>query len=163
MARHHEVKIGETIFRITRFDPFTALALFGDLQRDVLPAVGGLLAAVFAGGPGQEASERDERAAIEAFRELSQQLGGQKLTAWADRLIDEDLVSFEIPGREPAKLSKANRGMAFQDFADILELLFHIVRFNFADPLVRWAGHIGPVRELLAKRSGDSAPTSKPN
>lgn len=154
MSAIKEVTIGTTIFRISRFDPFRQLKLLGDLQKEVLPAAGSMMAAVF-GGEG-EAQAKDEQAMLQAFRDLSARLGGDALAAWADRLIDAELVTFELAGRDPQKLTAAHRGMAFSDFSEILELLFHVLEHNFAGPLVHWAGRFGPARETLAKLSAGS-------
>lgn len=159
MSSIKEVTIGTTVFRISRFDPFRQLKLLGDLQKEVLPAAGSMLTAIF-GAEGQ-AQDRDEQAMLEAFRELSIKLGGDALAGWADRLIDAELVTFELVNREPQKLTTAHRGMAFSDFSEILELLFHILEHNFAGPLVRWAGRFGPAREKLASLSGGLTPPSK--
>ncbi|WP_368044556.1 phage tail assembly chaperone [Alcaligenes sp. NLF5-7] len=40
MARPVEVTVNDTIFLITPMDAFEALEVFGDLQKDLLPAVG---------------------------------------------------------------------------------------------------------------------------
>src|SRR5690606_15242080 len=121
MSKPYEVTVGRTTFYIRRFDAFAALELFGDLQRDILPAAGGALAAVF----GPEDGAKDEQAMLQAFRELSTTLDGKTLQAWADRLIDPDLVAYERDGAEPAKLDKRGREAAFEDFTEILELMFH--------------------------------------
>ncbi|MGH8816863.1 MAG: phage tail assembly chaperone [Achromobacter pestifer] len=154
MGAIKEVVIGSTVFRISRFDPFRQLKLLGDLQKEVLPAAGSMLTAVL--GADAVAQQRDEQAMLYAFRELSAKLGGDALAGWAERLIDAELVSFELSGREPQKLTAAHRGLAFIDYAEILELLFHILEHNFAGPLARWAGRFGPARAKLASPSDDS-------
>lgn len=159
MSSVKEVTIGSTVFRISRFDPFRQLKLLGDLQKEVLPAAGSLLSAVF--GAEGLAQERDEQAMLQAFRDLSARLGGDALAGWAERLIDPELVSFELAGREPQKLTAAHRGLAFFDFSEILELLFHVLEHNFAGPLARWAGRFGPAREKLASLSGGLTPPLK--
>lgn len=159
MSAVKEVVIGTTVFRLSRFDPFRQLKLLGDLQKDVLPAAGSMLTAVFS-GDGAADQPRDETAMLHAFRELSAKLGGDALAAWADRLIDPELVSFELAGREPQKLTTAHRGLAFADYSEILELLFHLLAHNFAGPLARWAGRFGPARAKLASLSGGSTQAS---
>ncbi|KAG1245368.1 hypothetical protein G6F65_021268 [Rhizopus arrhizus] len=74
MSATKEVTIGTTIFRISRFDPFRQLKLLGDLQKEVLPAAGSMMAAVF-GGEG-EGQAKDEQAMLQAFRDLSTRLAG---------------------------------------------------------------------------------------
>lgn len=151
MSAIKEVVIGSTTFRISKFNPFDQLQLLGDLQKEMLPAAGSMLAAVF-GGEG-EAQARDEQAMLQAFRDLSAKMGGDALLKWASRLIHPELVTFELAGRDPQKLTEVHRGMAFEDFSEILELLFHILQHNFAGPLARWAGRFGPAREKLASLS----------
>lgn len=154
-----EVEIDGVTFRIVPFDPFKQLKLFGDLQREVLPAVGGVMNVAFAQQADQ--GEGADRAAIGAFRELSMKFGGDVLEKWAKILIDPDHVSFETDGGEPKKLVKALHGEAFSDFSMILELMYHVGKVNFADPLARWAGLTGLARKLSDRLSGSSAQTSK--
>ncbi|MBB2918334.1 phage tail assembly chaperone [Cupriavidus alkaliphilus] len=163
-----KVTIGETAFYIARFDPFTALRMFGDLQKEILPAVGHLLQAAFGDeGGGKQGQPVDKEALdaaadaglVEALRELSEKLNGAALEAWANRLLDPECVAVSINGRD-AKLDKATRSMAFRDAGDILELMFHIIRFNFADFLLRWVGRSGPAQKLLARLSDGSETTS---
>ncbi len=151
MSATKQVVIGTTIFRISKFSAFEQLQLLGDLQKEVLPAAGSMLTAVF-GGEG-EAQARDEQAMLQAFRDLSAKLGGDALMKWSGRLIHPELVTFELDGRGPQKLTEAHKAMAFGDFSEILELLFHILQHNFAGPLARWAGRFGPAREKLANLS----------
>ncbi|EHK65301.1 phage tail assembly chaperone [Achromobacter arsenitoxydans] len=157
MSRNLKVLIGTTTFHITRFDAFRQLELLGDLQKEVLPAAGALLSAVFSADGAQE---RDEQAMRLALQDLSARLGGAAMKAWSEKLIDAELVSFELAGRDPQKLTAAHRGLAFEDFSQILELLFHILKHNFAGPFVQWAGRFGPVREKLATLSGSLIPPS---
>jgi len=154
MSRVVSLVIGPTTFHIARFDAFRQLTILGDLQKEILPSAGSMLSAVLT----EEgvARERDESAIVDAMRNLSSRIGGDSLEQWAAVLIDPDLVSFELPGREPQKLSKANRAMAFEDFSQVLELMFHILKHNFAGPLARWVGHFGPAQEKLAILSAGS-------
>lgn len=138
-----EVTINETAFLIQPLDAFEALAVFGDLQKDILPAAGGLLGLI-----GGEASEaRDEAALANAIAKLSQRLDGKQLTAWANRLLTQDSISVEINGNL-MPLDAAAKSMAFREFTDILELLFHVLRVNFAGPLAGWLGRLGLGQKL---------------
>lgn len=156
------VAIGDAEFMIRKIDPFVALRIFGDLQRDILPAVGHLLEGAFAGGQGAQANATPDTTLSEAVRELSGKLDGAALEAWANRLLDPEFVAVSINGRE-SKLTREMRALAFRDAGDILELMFQIIRFNFADFFLRWAGRFGSVQGLAAKLSADSVPTSTRN
>ncbi|VFR81240.1 hypothetical protein RAN3_2544 [plant metagenome] len=162
MARIKEVRIGETTFRIHRFDPWEALRILGDLQRDLLPSLGPIIAVVFKEGKeGEPGDAADETAMIAAFRELAQKLDGKSLQGWADKLLDPDIVSFELPDRAPEKLEPRHRNLAFGDFTEVLEVMFHVLQWNFAGPLARWADHFGPaLGNLKGKLSADSEKTS---
>jgi hypothetical protein len=151
------VDINGIKFRITPFDAFRQLEMFGDLQKEILPSVGGVLNVAFGSDKNPENSDT---AALAAFRELSSNFDGATLMKWANRLMDEEYITFETPGNEPAKLSARNRGAAFPDMSYILELMFHIGKVNFAGPLARWAALSGAAQKLMGKLSENSAPTS---
>lgn len=160
MIQPTTVQVGEVNFHILPFDPFRALELFGDLQVNILPAVGGVMAAAL-----DKESERDETAVIGAFRDLCMKFDGKTLKAWADKLLSQDHISFEPVdgGHEPRKLTVSARAEAFDDFSHVLELMYHVGKVNFAVPLARWAGLSGlaqPLREKLLESFGK---TSSPN
>jgi hypothetical protein len=159
MARK-EAKIGAATFYINTFAPRDQLRIFGDLQKELLPSLGTLLAAA-TGNPAGEGSGDEERAIMDALRSFSGSLDGRALDAWCDRLIDSERVTFERPGKDPRKLTKAHMDDAFEDFAEILELLFHIIQLNFAGPLGRWLGLFGSGQgQSLAGLLGGSIQTS---
>lgn len=157
------VTIGENVFYVRRLDPFAGLKIFGDLQRDILPAAGQALQAVFSDG-GRGATEAREQLAdlaaeqgmANALRELSSRLDGNALTAWANRLLDADHVSVTINGQD-MKLTADVKLLAFRDPGDILELMAEVIKFNFADFLSRWADRFGPALSRLAPPSANSA------
>lgn len=149
MARK-EVTIGATVFYLLTFAPRDQLRIFGDLQKELLPSLGGVLASAV--GKAGDDSELDEGALMEAIRSFSGTLDGKGLDTWCDRLIDSERVTFEKGGKEAKKLTKSHMDEAFEDFAEILELLFHIIKLNFAGPLVRWLDLSGS--GLTAKLGG---------
>jgi len=156
MARQ-EVVIGTTTFYLQTFAPRDALRIFGDLQKELLPSLGGVLAAVAS----QDEGDLNPDALLAGIKSFSISLDGKALDAWCDRLIDPERVAFERNGKDARKLSKANMDEAFEDFAEILELLFHIIKLNFAGPLGRWLGHSGPgLKETLGGLLGGSSQSS---
>jgi len=159
MARQ-EVVIGTTTFYLQTFAPRDALRIFGDLQKDLLPSLGGVLAAVAS----QDEGDINPEALLTGIKSFSISLDGKALDAWCDRLIDSERVTYERNGKDARKLSKANMDEAFEDFAEILELLFHIIKLNFAGPLGRWLGLSGPgLKEKLGGLLGGSSPSSSEN
>ncbi len=153
------VKIQDVKFTIHPFDAFRQLRLFGDLQKEVLPSVGGVLNVALASG--KDGEQIDETKVIDAFRDLCMKFDGAALERWAGLLIDQNHITCTLPGRrEPEKLDLVARGMALKDFSAVLELMYHVGKVNFADPLARWASLSGLAQKLTAKLSASSVPTS---
>lgn len=138
MTKPIEVTVNGTVFFITPMDAFEALAVFGDLQKDILPAIGDLITAV-AKDAGAQA---DDAAMARAIEKLSGKLDGKQLKGWADRLLTKDSITVEINGAD-LPLDAAAKSMAFREFTDILELLLHVIKVNFAGPLGRWLSRSG--------------------
>lgn len=138
-----EIEVAGVTFYYDRMDAFEALEVFGDLQKDVLPSIGGLLSALGAtGGEGEEALDGASDAVAEAVARLSANFTGKQLRHWCDRLITKDRVSVEIEG-DARRLGQTERRLAFDSFTDILELLFHVLRIEFAEPLFTYANQFG--------------------
>ena len=146
-ANSHSVIIGDNEFLIRRFNPFLAWEMFGDLQKELLPAVSELLLAVAAKpqeGKGTPADGADEgRVMAEGITKLSSKLGGERMKYWADRLFNPDYISVSINGNEPVKMDKAVAQLAFSDFTEIAQLVFEILKFNYAGPMAGFLSRIG--------------------
>lgn len=142
MQKPVEVTIGGTVYLIQPLDAFTALGVFGDLQKDIMPAAGELLSSM-AGNQ----QEEDEAALATAIARLSERLDGKQLKAWADRLLTKDNISVEINGNL-MPLDAAAKAMAFTSFTDILELMFHALKAWFAAPLASWVSQLGLAQKL---------------
>ena len=153
-------EVDGVMFYIRPFDAFVQLKMFGDLQREILPSVGGVLNVSLASDA--EGAKQDAEA-IKAFRDLSSNFSGDTLTRWAKMLLDEDHVSFEDANGSVKKLNRHNQGEALEDFSAILELMYHVGKLNFSDPLVRWASLSGLVLKLKDKLSANSGATSLAN
>jgi hypothetical protein len=148
------VTIGGTTFHLRTFSPFEQLKMFGDLQRELLPALGILMSA----GDGV-AKKDDDMDIAAALSRLSGSLDGGKLAAWSQRLLTEDTISFTSnasSGKEAQKLKPGLFDLAFNDFSEIVELMGEVIVLNFAGPLGRWLGRIGSGREALGKLLDDS-------
>lgn len=141
----HEVQIGNNTFTIRRINAFDAWVLFGDLQKELLPAVSGLLIAVIdTPKEGEESAKVDEgRMMADAIRELSTRLDGTQLKRWTEKLITPDYIGVSINGGEATKLTPQVQALVFEDFTVIPHLLFEILKFNFAKPLAGFLSRIG--------------------
>lgn len=143
MQKPTEVTVGDTVYLIQPLDAFTALSIFGDLQKDILPAAGGLLSAM----ADEQGDDKDEQALATAIAKLSERLDGKQLRAWADRLLTKENISVEINGNL-MPLDAAAKAMAFTCFTDILELMFHALKVWFAAPLASWVSRFGLAQKL---------------
>lgn len=140
-----EIEVAGVTFYYDRMDAFEALEVFGDLQKDLLPALGNLLTTAGEGGDGD--------ALAGAVTKLSESLSGKQLRAWTDRLLTRDRVSVEVEG-EARRLGPAERRLAFDQFTDILELLYHVLRIEFADPLFTYLDQLGVGQSIKATLGG---------
>lgn len=145
-----EITIGQTTFYLSTFPPLEQLRIFGDLQRDLLPAAGDLLAA--GGGNGADVAL--------AMQRLSGSMDGAKLVAWVNRLLTPATVSFERDGRGAKRLEPGLFEQAFDDFSEALELTWRVIELNFAGPLGRWLGHFGPGLTLIPGQASDDSATN---
>ena len=152
-------EIGGRTFYVLRMPPFEALKVFGDLQRDLLPALGALGPAVL-GDKGTEKIDADAFAA--AVRQASMALDGASLDRWAKRLLVPERVSFEADDTEPQKLAPARFDAAFGEFTDIIELLYRVIVLEFAGPFGQWLSRTGLAGRLADLTSSASTPNGSP-
>ena len=154
MSQTVEIKVGKNTFFVTKMNAFEALPVFGDLQKELLPALGALLGSLK--DSKQEGSLKDEpegslkdepegslkdvnNADLEkAVEKLSAQLDGKSLERWATRLLDSGHIAYEDENGEAVRFKLARDGHIFQDFAEVLQLLVVVIKENFAAPLTRW-------------------------
>ena len=137
MSQTVEIKVGKNTFFVTKMNAFEALPVFGDLQKELLPALGALLGSL---KDEQEGSLKDvNNADLEkAVEKLSAQLDGKSLERWATRLLDSGHIAYEDENGEAVRFKLARDGHIFQDFAEVLQLLVVVIKENFAAPLTRW-------------------------
>lgn len=136
-----EVTVRDTTFVIHPMDPFTALKTFGDLQKELLPAIGDLLTL-------GEAEKPDPEQMSKGIEKLSQKLDGKQLEYWSARLITKDSVFVEVNG-SVVPVDASTRDLAFKEFTDILEVMWHVVRINFAGPLRAFLNRFGKDLSLV--------------
>lgn len=137
--RTTEFQIKDVTFYVDKFRARQGFIILGDLQKELMPILGGFF---------NQAEGGDE---LQAFVAASSGIDSRLLEKWMDILITPDTVSYEKPGQRPQKISKQNFDDAFEDFTDIAQLLFEIIKLNFAGPLVQWLGHIGPGLNMKAE------------
>ncbi|MDO4657898.1 phage tail assembly chaperone [Kingella sp. (in: b-proteobacteria)] len=125
-----ETKVGKNTFFITKLNAFEALPVFGDLQKELLPALGALL--------GSLKDDLGDANLEKAVEKLSAQLDGKSLERWTTRLLDDGHIAYEDDSGEAVRFKLARDGHIFDDFAEVLQLLVVVIKENFATPLTRW-------------------------
>ena len=136
MSQTVEIKVGKNTFFVTKLNAFEALPVFGDLQKELLPALGALLGSL------KDVNNADLEKAVE---KLSAQLDGKSLERWATRLLDSGHIAYEDENGEAVRFKLARDGHIFADFAEVLQLLVGVIKENFAAPLTRWLNLSGLV------------------
>jgi proline dehydrogenase len=153
-ATTHEVTIGENTYFIRRFNPFVALEILGDLQKQF---AGPLISQL----DGKESPKDADGNIIlngetannlmRSFESLSAKLDGKTLRNIAERLIDKEYISVSIGGDNPRQLNQTAQGLAFESVSDIFTLCWEILKFNYSEVITRLSSPTGPVRSLLRK------------
>lgn len=146
-----EIEVSGVRFYYRRMDAFEALEALGDLQKEVLPSLGGLLTLI-----GDTDDDESAAALSTSLERFSANLSGKQLRYWVDRLLSKDRVSVDIAG-ETKRLDVATRGQAFDSFTDIIELLTKVIKLEFADPLVSWASRAGLAQKFQGALSDATA------
>nr|DAJ20044.1 MAG TPA: tail assembly chaperone protein [Siphoviridae sp. ctmtD6] len=144
MSQTVEIKVGKNTFFVTKLNAFEALPVFGDLQKELLPALGALLGSLKDEPEGslKDVNNADLEKAVE---KLSAQLDGKSLERWATRLLDSGHIAYEDENGEAVRFKLARDGHIFADFAEVLQLLVVVIKENFAAPLTRWLNLSGLV------------------
>jgi len=170
----HEYVIGSNSFFISRYAPFQALEILGDLQQrfaaPLLDALGGSNAAAGAAGgtdpnpllaaqQGVPADQQDAFGAMmRGFAKVSASLNGRELAALAKRLIDPERVSVSINGAEAQKLTPTMIEAAGMSPADVIALCVEIAKVNFSDFFTRFADPVGVGLDRLRRNPSVGSP-----
>lgn len=134
-----QVTINDTTFYIRKMNAFEGLKVFGDLQKEVLPALGG----AFDSMQNPQNGNLNADTMRDVVAGLSQALSGDSLATWSNRLLCSGYVSFDAPSGDAIELKKANFDTVFTDFTGILELLVAVILENFKDPLAQLLSRTG--------------------
>lgn len=129
----HEVRIGENDFFIRRFPAFQAVEILGDLQRQFAGPLLGMM-----DGKQSASPEEANAAMMAAFGKLSASIDGRTLRDLAKRILDKEQISVSIEGGQVRKLDDAAIALSLETAADILQLCWETIRFNFAEVIARF-------------------------
>ena len=158
MAARETVEIGGTTYRIAKFDAFAALKILGDLQKQFVAPLLGVLDGREAGTP-----EAVTAGLMQGIERVSRDMDGDKLVAMAKRLLSPDHILVDWDG-EPRRLDAGMIAVALQDVADVLELCTAVVRVNYASVFQRAATLFGAAQIPMSIPASSALPTaSRPN
>lgn len=151
-AATHEVTIGENTYYITRFPPFKALEILGDLQKQfagpLISQLDGKESAKDADGNVILDSEAGNKL-MNSFASLSAKLDGKTLREIAERLLTKENINVSINGEPERKFDAAAQGLALESVADIITLCWEVLKFNYSEVITRLSSPIGRARSML--------------
>lgn len=127
-------KQGEYTFYITRYDPFEAMRVLGNLQKILGPIFGGALKS--AKMDSDLAKKKDYLPMIGgALTELPNKLSGEQFLSLCRMLLRSDYISVKNPETgDTRKLTEPIINEVFEGRPfDMLALMFEVVKVNFLD------------------------------
>lgn len=137
MSQPKEVNLGNSVFYIHQFPPFYAMHVLGELQKVIVPVLGGAVKG--AKGTNLDANVDDLSVLVDvagdAIASLPKHLNGDSLEKLSKMLLDPTYVAISIDGREkPIRLTEPVLDEVFIGRPiDMLVLMFKVVKVNFMD------------------------------
>ncbi len=134
-----KIEMGEYVFSVRQFAPFHAMHVLGELQKIVLPALGGALGGIKNQGTNMDADIKNlaviGSALADALNNLASSLNGEQLEMAIRLLLDPDYVSVSPKGKND--FQRLDEGMANEIFCgrpiDMVALAVHVFRVNYLD------------------------------
>lgn len=139
-VRYKEITVGDAAFVVHVIPPFQALAILGDLQKELAPVLGALAS-------GDGGKDVDFAQVMEL---IGPRLSGDKLLDWSNKLLRPDYVSVIMNGNA-VPLDGNTRELAFTDAIQILQVMYELIAFNYTEPLKAFASRFGPQLSALTK------------
>ena len=123
-----KIVFGKDIFFVMQYPPFYGMQVLGELQKIVLPALGG--AAV-----GAKDGQNDVEGILGGLMMLSENITAEKLEKLSRMLLDEQYVSVKIGGKGAAiPLDENTLNALFTGrYFDMLVLMYEVAKVNFLD------------------------------
>lgn len=144
------VEVGNKTFSIKPMDPFTALAVLGDLQKVVLPVIGNLASGIDSNTKNTELLDVDMSKIGPALALAANQIDGQTIAVLAKKLITKDLISVQFENGEQSKMDETAVSKAFTgSMGEMLQLIWKIIEVNYGDFFTLIPKDFG--RALIAK------------
>lgn len=146
----YQYTMGEDVFYIHRFPPFTAMKVLGEVQKVIAPILGG--AAKGAKNTNVDGSDMELVGGLvgDALLELPSKLDGNKMESMARLLLNPDYVAVCKAGEsKPVRLSEQVVDEVFIGRpVDMIILMGVVLKINFLD-FTRLSGLPTGVRQVL--------------
>lgn len=147
-----EVIIGENTFFIRPFPPFEAIAILGDLQKLLGPALGKAAASLQGGSVESKETllNRKVDAAMlgAAFEKLADTVDGSKLQAACKKLLNQHYIAVQTPDdSEPYRLTEGKINEVFlANLGDMFILIGNVLAVTYGDFFGKLTGLTGKLK-----------------
>lgn len=134
MFERTEYKMGNDVFFIQQIPPLESLDVLGEVQKVLLPAIGGAMMGSAASN-GLGAKETGMNVVYMIIDSIPQHLDGASLKKLEELLIDERYIAVKVGGKgEALALDEDRINEIFTGRTlDLLALMFKVFEINFAD------------------------------
>ena len=134
-----KIEMGEYVFGIRQFAPFHAMHVLGELQKIILPAIGGALGGIKNQGTNMDVDIKGiaviGSALGDAVNNLASKLDGEQIERAMRILLDPDYVSVSKKGEKD--FQRLDEDMTNEIFCgrpiDMVALAVHVFRVNYMD------------------------------
>lgn len=127
---------GDYVFSIRQMPPFTAIKVLGELQKIILPAIGGILNGVGKNPEADTANNLDMvKVLSEGLEKLATNLDGDKLEKAVSMLLDPNYVAVKAKdGKDFVRLEEGAINEVFSGrIIDMIILAVQVFKINYMD------------------------------
>lgn len=141
-----EYRLNDSIFFISPIPPFEAIALLGDLQKLVGPAIGKGISAFGGNAGGKALVEREVNGAMlaQAFEALAQSIDGKSLQLAVRKILDPHYVAVQYERQDAVPLDEGMINTVFTaNLSDMFMLVGKVLEVTYGDFFGKLIGRIG--------------------
>lgn len=124
------VPLGDDVFFIQKFPVFEGMRVLGELQKLLLPSIGGLAA-----GADLKSGKLEGEGLVAALMLLSENLNSDKMEKLSQTLLNEKYISVKVGGKgEAIPLDEETLNLIFTGrYFDVLVLMYYVAKVNYMD------------------------------
>lgn len=135
-GKFKQIEQGEYVFSVRQFAPFHAIKVLGELQKIIVPALGGLVGGA-AKNPDADTNSFTSIAPVlsDALEKLAYTLDGDKLEKAVKMLLDAEYVAVKAKdGKDFVRLDEGAINEVFQGrVIDMIALAVEVFKVNYLD------------------------------